>query len=66
MLLPRKPQDFAEDLCFSICLFPLHWNSDSTNSFATCLYVGEPFCHSLGINFSLVMSSSGGPGKVKG
>ena len=35
LLLPRKPQEFAENLCFFVCLLPLCWNSDSKNSFAT-------------------------------
>ena len=29
-------QDFAENSCFFVCLFPLCWNFDSKNSFATC------------------------------
>ena len=56
--MPRKLQDFAENLRFIVCLFPLRWKSDSKNSFATC--------HSLEIIFSLVMSSPGGPGMLNG
>ena len=41
MLLPRKPQDFAEKSSFFICLFSLSWNSDSKNSFATCPQEGD-------------------------
>ena len=36
LLLPRKPQDFAENSRFFVCLFLLCWNSDSKNSFVTC------------------------------
>ena len=35
LFLPRKLQDFAENLRFFVCLFPLCWNSDSKNSFVT-------------------------------
>ena len=34
--LPRKPRDFAENLPFFVCLFPLCWNSISKNSFVRC------------------------------
>ena len=47
LLLQRKPHEFAENLCFFFCLFPLCWNSDSKNSFVTCLEVGDLCCHSL-------------------
>ena len=36
LFLPRKPQDFAENLPFFVCLFPLCWNFNSKNSFVTC------------------------------
>ena len=34
VFLPRKPQGFAENSPFFVCLFPLCWNS--INSVVTC------------------------------
>ena len=59
-MLPRKPQYFAENLRFSVSLFPLCWNSDSKNSFVTCSLMEDFICHSLEIKFSLVKGSPGG------
>ena len=53
LFLPRKSQEFAENLPFFICLFPLCWNSSSKNSFVTWPQVGEFWCHSLKIIFFL-------------
>ena len=36
LFLQRKPQDFAENAHFFVCLFPLCWNFNSKNSFVTC------------------------------
>ena len=55
---------FAENLRFFICLFILRWNSDSKNTFITCPKVGDFLFQSLKMNFSLVMSSPGGPGML--
>ena len=41
LILSRKPQDFAENSRFFVCLFPFCWNSDSKNYFVTYLYVGD-------------------------
>ena len=62
LLLPRKPQDFAENLHFYVCLFPLCWNSDSKNIFVTCPQVVMSFFR----KFFLVMGSPGGQGMVMG
>ena len=66
LLLQRNPLDLLKTVVFLWFNFLMFWNSHTNNNLYHKSINVQLCCHSPEVNFSLVMSSAGGPGVTDG